>query len=44
MTPNASGRQTYRSFSYDPAPQPTIRTAIPDQLKWRADRKLLRNY
>lgn len=50
---NPGAAQTYRSFSYDTAapapgysaaPQPTIRTYIPDRLKWRADRKLLRNY
>ena len=53
MSPNATGNQTYRSFSYDAAPtnsgyyaapQPKIRGAIPDRLKWRADRKIMRNY
>ena len=54
MSPDANGRQTYRSFSYDPVPagsgsyyvpaQPTIRVRVPDRLLWRADRKLLRNY
>ena len=53
MTPNASGRQTYRSFSYDAAPtnpgyyaapQPATRSSSPDRVRFRADRKLLGNY
>jgi hypothetical protein len=53
MSPDANGRQTYRSFSYDSnsqntsnsvAAQPRIRGPIPDSLKYRADRKMMRNY
>jgi hypothetical protein len=50
MSPNANGRQTYRSYSYDSnsgnylAPQPRIRGEIPFNLKFRADRKIMRNY
>jgi hypothetical protein len=53
MTPNANGRQTYRSFSYDAAPansgyytapQSRIRYDIPFNLKFRADRKIMFNY